>query len=165
MKQKIKKPLTTKEHLLTYFTVEEIGPLPANYEGQVLILNPNIVREDAREKNNLIWRANGGFGCSPDAAGRAVFATCLGDGEQARWDRHDFIASYKGEHPETVTRRQRIDAISNVLLDMDKDTLRENLMNLYSYMSDEAIKLVCKDLYFRTQYRPNEYSQTKKRQS
>lgn len=42
--------------------------------------------------------ATGGFGCGPSAAGRAVYATCLGDGEQTRWDRSDFIGILKEEH-------------------------------------------------------------------
>ncbi|MDE7262168.1 MAG: hypothetical protein K2N78_08960, partial [Oscillospiraceae bacterium] len=37
-----------------------------------------------------LWLAEGGFGCSPTASGRAVYATCLGDGEQTRWNREDF---------------------------------------------------------------------------
>ncbi len=33
----------------------------------------------------------GGFGCSPESRGRAVYATCLGDGEKTRWNRDDFL--------------------------------------------------------------------------
>ncbi len=43
------------------------------------------------------WEACSGFGCSPTASGRAVYATCLGDGENARWDRSDFIGVLKDE--------------------------------------------------------------------
>ena len=42
--------------------------------------------------------ATGGFGCVPTAAGRAVYATCLGDGEQTRWNRSDFIGILREEH-------------------------------------------------------------------
>lgn len=39
--------------------------------------------------------AEGGFGCSPSARGRAVYATCLGDGERTRWNREDFAGVLK----------------------------------------------------------------------
>lgn len=47
---------------------------------------------------NQLWLATGGFGCAPNAAGRAVYATCLGDGERTRWNRSDFIGILKEEH-------------------------------------------------------------------
>jgi hypothetical protein len=42
------------------------------------------------EYHDLTWRvfhARGGFGCSPDAIGRAVFGTFVRDGEEARMNR------------------------------------------------------------------------------
>lgn len=67
-------------------------------EGKVLVMSPMTLKESYWSQENQLWLATGGFGCSPTAAGRAVYATCLGDGEQARWDRSDFIGILKEEH-------------------------------------------------------------------
>ncbi len=61
-----------------------------DYTGKVLVLSPNTLRESCWTPRDQLWYAEGGFGCSPTASGRAVYATCLGDGEQTRWDRADF---------------------------------------------------------------------------
>ncbi len=61
-----------------------------DYTGKVLVLSPNTLRESCWTPRDQLWYAVGGFGCSPTASGRAVYATCLGDGEQTRWDRADF---------------------------------------------------------------------------
>ena len=67
-------------------------------EGIVLVMSPYTLKESYWSPENQLWLATGGFGCSPSAAGRAVYATCLGDGEQTRWDRSDFIGILKEEH-------------------------------------------------------------------
>ncbi len=66
-------------------------------EGKVLVMSPMTLKESYWSQENQLWLAVGGFGCSPTAAGRAVYATCLGDGEQTRWDRGDFIGVLKDE--------------------------------------------------------------------
>ena len=66
--------------------------------GKVLVMSPYTLKESYWSPENQLWLATGGFGCSPSAAGRAVYATCLGDGEQTRWDRSDFIGILKEEH-------------------------------------------------------------------
>ena len=66
-------------------------------EGNVLILSPDSLKECYWEPKNQLWLAEGGFGCSPNAAGRAVYATCLGDGEHTRWDRSDFVGVIREE--------------------------------------------------------------------
>lgn len=67
------------------------GSRTQDYEGRVLVLSPDILKESCWQPENQLWYAESGFGCSPTASGRAVYATCLGDGEKARWDRADFI--------------------------------------------------------------------------
>ena len=61
-----------------------------DYTGRVLVLSPDTLRESCWTPRDQLWLAEGGFGCSPTASGRAVYATCLGDGEQTRWNREDF---------------------------------------------------------------------------
>lgn len=61
-----------------------------DYKGRVLVMSPDTLREACWDSRNQLWLAEGGFGCSPDASGRAVYATCLGDGEKTRWNRSDF---------------------------------------------------------------------------
>lgn len=66
-------------------------------EGHVLVLRPMTLKESYWSPENQLWLADGGFGCSPAAVGRAVYATCLGDGEHTRWDRGDFLGILKEE--------------------------------------------------------------------
>ena len=75
-------------------------------EDKVLLLSTKILREAFWSQENQLWLATGGFGCRPSASGRAVYATCLGDGEQARWDRMDF-SGILPEHqlPEWAVKR------------------------------------------------------------
>ena len=61
-----------------------------DYEGKVLVMSPDTLRESCWDARNQLWYAEGGFGCSPTASGRAVYATCLGDGEETCWNRADF---------------------------------------------------------------------------
>ena len=69
--------------------IDEQGGL--DYTGKVLVMSPDTLREEYWDTRNQLWVGDGGFGCSPTASGRAVYATCLGDGEQTRWNRADFI--------------------------------------------------------------------------
>lgn len=61
------------------------------YEGKVLVLRPDALRESCWNPRSQLWLGEGGFGCSPHARGQAVYAVCLGDREQTRWNRSDFI--------------------------------------------------------------------------
>lgn len=68
-----------------------------DYKGKVLVLSPDTLRESCWSPRDQLWLAEGGFGCSPSARGRAVYASCLGDGERTRWNREDFIGPIKEE--------------------------------------------------------------------
>ena len=76
---------------LGMFGAEHCTPDHLDYKGKVLILRPNVLKEEFWSAQYQLWYGESGFGCSPTASGRAVFATCLGDGEKARWERSDFM--------------------------------------------------------------------------
>lgn len=72
------------------FSQEHCG-MGGDYTGKVLILRPDRLDEGFLSPQNQLWYGQTGFGLSPTSSGRAVFATCLGDGEKVRWNRTDFI--------------------------------------------------------------------------
>ena len=64
---------------------------------KVIVLSPKCLKEEYWSPENQLWLATGGFGCEPDKIGRAVFATCLFDGEETRWNRQNVIGVIKDE--------------------------------------------------------------------
>lgn len=62
-----------------------------DFEGKVLVLSPDTLKESCWRQEDQLWLATGGFGCRPNGSGRAVFATCLSDGEKTRWNRSQFV--------------------------------------------------------------------------
>lgn len=62
-----------------------------DYTGKVLVMNPDTLRESFWNQQSQLWYAHDGFGCSPNSIGRSIRCTCLGDGEETRWNRSDFI--------------------------------------------------------------------------
>lgn len=68
-----------------------------DYDGKVLVLSPDTLKESCWSQENQLWYAHDGFGCRPHAIGRAVRCTCLGDGETTRWNRVDFVGVLKEE--------------------------------------------------------------------
>jgi hypothetical protein len=75
-------------------------------KGRVLVLSPAILKESCWRQEDQLWLAHDGFGCRPNARGRSIRCTCLGDGEETRWNRHDFIGALKDEHlPEWARER------------------------------------------------------------
>ena len=86
-----------------YDSLRLFGPDHCEYisgqelKGKVLVLSTRTLKESYWTQENQLWLATGGFGCRPSASGRAVFATCLGDGERTRWNREDFTGILKEE--------------------------------------------------------------------
>ena len=76
----------------------EPEPEKLDYTGKVLVLSPNTLKEEYWSPENQLWLAQSGFGCSPTARGRSILCTCLGDGEQTRWNRNDFTGVLKDEY-------------------------------------------------------------------
>lgn len=77
-----------------------------DYEGKVLVLSPDTLKESCWQPENQLWYAHDGFGCHPHAIGRSIRCTCLGDGEVTRWNRADFVGVLKEEYlPEWATEK------------------------------------------------------------
>ena len=75
---------------LGLFGPEHCARDKGDYLDKILVLRPDSLREDCWTPQNQLWYARGGFGCDPKSLGRAVYAVCLGDGEETRWNRADF---------------------------------------------------------------------------
>ncbi len=75
-----------------------VGMYDENVEGKVLVMKPETLKESCWTQENQLWLATGGFGCDPKGRGRAIFATCLSDGEQTRWNREDFVGVLDGQY-------------------------------------------------------------------
>lgn len=77
---------------LGMFSTEQCvcGMYDCDVKGKVLVMSPETLLEEFWSPENQLWLATGGFGCDPKASGRAVYARCLWDDEEVRWNREDF---------------------------------------------------------------------------
>ncbi len=83
---------------LGMFGPEHCGGADQDFTGKVLVLRPDRMKDECWFPQNQLWYGEGGFGCSPTSSGRAVYATCLGDGEKTRWNRADFMGVMDEQH-------------------------------------------------------------------
>ena len=83
---------------LGIFGPEHCGDADQDYTGKVLVLRLDRMKDECWSAQNQLWLGEMGFGCSPTASGRAVYATCLGDGEKTRWNRADFLGVLDEQH-------------------------------------------------------------------
>ena len=88
----------TEYQALGMFGPEHCGGADQDYTGKVLVLRPDRLRDECWSAQNQLWLGEMGFGCSPASSGRAVYATCLGDGEKTRWNRADFLGVLDEQH-------------------------------------------------------------------
>lgn len=86
------------------------GMYSGDLVGKVLVMKPDTLKEQYWSPQNQLWFATGGFGCDPKASGRAIYAVCLADGEEARWNRENFIGVLDEQYlPEWA--RERLEAL------------------------------------------------------
>lgn len=69
-----------------------------DYTGKVLVLKPTVLKDEYKTPDFQLFLADGGFGCSPTARGRAVYGQFLKDGEHTVYNRQDFLGMLKDEH-------------------------------------------------------------------
>jgi hypothetical protein len=67
------------------------------YVGKVLILRPEVLKNEYCDPKYQLFFAESGNGCSPNSRGLSVFGQFLADGEGARFYRDDFVGVIKDE--------------------------------------------------------------------
>lgn len=70
---------------------EGLLPLVGDLSGQTLVIAHDKLHRRYQLPRFQIFTASGGFGCQEHSLGRAVFGSHNADGEEARWNRSDFI--------------------------------------------------------------------------
>ena len=68
-----------------------------NLEGKILVINPSRLSDKYKTPEDQLFKATGGFGCSPTAIGRTVYGFFIKDNEEACFGRSDFIGVMKDE--------------------------------------------------------------------
>lgn len=58
--------------------------------GKIIVLKEGVLKAQYDSFENYFYRATGGFGCSPNALGSAVFTRSMADSMDERWARSDF---------------------------------------------------------------------------
>lgn len=85
---------------LSPFTQAQCQPIREDMriDNQVVVIRPERLRPEYRTAVNQLVLAKSGFGTSAFSRGRAVFTLNLYTGEEARWNREDFMGLMKPEH-------------------------------------------------------------------
>lgn len=74
--------------------IDEAG---LDYEDRILVISPSSLKDEYKTPEDQLFKATGGFGCSPTAIGRTVYGFFIKDNEEACFGRSDFIGVMKDE--------------------------------------------------------------------
>lgn len=67
------------------------GSRDMDYKDQYVIIDSDSLLPEYRNADNQIYRAVGGFGCSPNSRGRAVYCKDILTGKEERWNRANML--------------------------------------------------------------------------
>ncbi len=70
---------------------------PMDYTKKLLVLSPNVLKDQYKTPEDQLFYATGGFGCDPSKLGTKVFGFFLKDGEETHFARGDFLGVIKDE--------------------------------------------------------------------
>ena len=100
--------------VLHQYTVKDCLPesAHANYEDQLLILNPFLLNDDYKHGDYQLFYARSGNGCDESNLGRKVFGVFLKDGERTHFLRDDFLGiADESKIPDWA--KERLDQLKN----------------------------------------------------
>lgn len=66
-------------------------------KGKVVVLKTDILQREYRNIAHQLYLADGGFGCSPNGSGNAIFAYNLYTGKEVRIEKYDVLGVIKDE--------------------------------------------------------------------
>ena len=67
------------------------GGMDSDLTSKIIVIKSGVLSPEYRTLSHTLYVAIGGFGTSPTARGRAVFATNVYSGESSRFDRADIL--------------------------------------------------------------------------
>lgn len=80
----------------THCISEQDGQI--DYTGKVVVINPNIFKDEYKTPEDQLFFATGGFGCHPNSRGRKVYGKFLKDDEETHYQRTDILGILKDEY-------------------------------------------------------------------
>ena len=75
-----------------------------NIDGKVIVLRPEVLRQEYRTADRQLWLCTGGFGSAANSRGSACFCINLYSGKESRWERRDVLGEMK-ELPDWAKKR------------------------------------------------------------